>query len=200
LGRCYGRARNIEVASVRAETDFVSRANDAPRNDDSAKDDASTACASRRECPRSTCSGAGAAPLRLVGLTRARGAPPRSSRRRAMGTLREAARDRDWQGGVVTILVDLNRARARFSLTMRDSRPPAAMVATFRSADLAKIAPASLPLRDFGHDRVAADAKLVATRYSGKWPRPLRRRRPSQGAVSQPRRSGRGELGGRFPT
>src|ERR1700677_2257922 len=34
-----------------------------------------------------------------VNLRRARGAPPRGSRRRAMGSLREAARDRDWHGG-----------------------------------------------------------------------------------------------------
>ena len=39
----------------------------------------------------------------LVSLTRARGAPPRSSRSRAMGSRREAARDRDWQGGLVSL-------------------------------------------------------------------------------------------------
>ena len=41
-----------------------------------------------------------AAPPCLVSLTRARGAPPRSSRSRAMGSRREAGRDRDWQGGL----------------------------------------------------------------------------------------------------
>jgi hypothetical protein len=53
-----------------------------------------------------------AALTQVVGLRRARGAPPRSSRRRAMGTLREAARDRDWQGG-------LGLARSRPPLVKR---------------------------------------------------------------------------------
>ena len=51
--------------------------------------------------------------------------------------------------------------------------------------------------RDFGHDRVAAAAKLVARRDSGKWPRPIRRRRRSQ-AVTQPV-PGRGGATGSLP-